>query len=67
MAQRMVRQMVLKPWSWVQVTRVSCERGIVGGATKFLFFLMRNQTQSLGIYWKNTNQNTNNLMNIKVS
>ena len=67
MAQRMVRQMVLKPWSWVRVTRVSCEGGIVGGATNFFFFLMRNQTQSLGIYWKNTNQNTNNLMNIKVS
>ena len=67
MAQRMVRQMVLKPWSWVQVTRVSYEGGIVGGATKFFLFLMRNQTQSLGIYWKNTNQNTNNLMNIKVS
>ena len=67
MAQRMVRQMVLKPWSWVRVTRVSCEGGIVGGTTNFNFFLMRNQTQSLGIYWKNTNQNTNNLMNIKVS
>ena len=38
MAQRMVRQMVLKPWSWVQVTRVSCEGGIVGGATNFFFF-----------------------------
>ena len=48
MAQRMVRQMVLKPWSWVQVTRVSCEGGIVGGATNFFFFFNEKPDSKFG-------------------